>query len=137
MVKESAHASELTWEDGRVFVPPEVECKWHRNDDGTPTRPDQHSGFWIYQDDLKYAHPAEIDEDTVAYLSKNSFYDDSEWEVRPYTPRECKTANENLQPSDPESEELKEIPKDILGMLRERTAKLSYEATLATTPLSD
>jgi hypothetical protein len=122
-------ASKLIWENGRVFVPPSVECTWSRNHDRTPCRPEQFSGFWIHQDDLKYTHPDEIGEHVEAHLTRNGSPDDSRWDVSLYTPCQYRTASESLPQSDPESE----APEDILSFLRERTAKIEYEAELANT----
>jgi hypothetical protein len=119
MVIESVSASELMWEDGRVFVPSPVECKWHKNDDGTPCRPDQYCGFWIYQEDLRYIHPDDIGEGFTAYLEKDSFYDESKWSVSLFERSGHGIVGENILASDQGAEE----PGGILSKLRDRTAK--------------
>ena len=124
-----APASQLTWEDGRVFVPPEVECQWHCNEDGTPSRPEGHSGLWIYQDDLKYIHPDGIGEHVEAHLLRNGPVDETKWDVSLYAPYQYRTASENLPQCDPESK----VPEDILSFLRDGIAKREYEAELANT----
>ena len=129
MVNETEPASKLTWENGRVFVPPEVECTWRRNDRGTRCGPEKYSGFWIYQDDLKYTHPDEIGENFMAELSKDSFHDEGKWSVYRFDSDEYSIATENMLLAELETAEA----GDILSKLRSRTARLSYEASLVNT----
>jgi len=127
MVNKSVSGSKLMWEDGRVFVPPEVECTWRHNDDGTLCRSEQYSGFWIYQDDLKYTHPDNIGENVEAHLTKDSFHDESKWDVWLHTPHKYKTANANLPPSDPESKDIAELLAKLNSPIRKQTETPSSE----------
>jgi hypothetical protein len=73
-MKYTMDAYNLRWENGRVFIPPKIECKMYRNKDGTALMADECSGFWIYDSKLK---PANV---TALMDNREGIWEASVWE---------------------------------------------------------